>query len=60
LVDITQDPVKFFPKNIGESIVWVLDNWEQNITYIFNFNKKIKDNWTWLGITNKYIELFNK
>ncbi|MFH1836624.1 MAG: glycosyltransferase family 4 protein [Candidatus Omnitrophota bacterium] len=58
LAAITEDHHKNFSQNVGRAIVWVVDNWSGSRDRVKNFNKKIKEVWTWEGIGKQYLELF--
>jgi len=58
LAEITSDHDRYFAENIGKGIVWSVDNWEKSVDHILNFNKKIREFWTWRGVAEQYIEIF--
>jgi len=58
LAQITDKPKEKFTKNIGKAISYVAKNWQEASSKVFNFNDKIRETWTWEGISKQYIELF--
>ena len=58
LAHITADPEINLARNIGEAIVWSIDNWDRCRQNVIDFNDKIRSTWTWEGIGEQYVELF--
>lgn len=58
LADITSVPKENLASNIGKAVAWCVDNWDEGLQHVLNFNDKIRSTWTWEGIAGQYIELF--
>jgi len=60
LAKITNDYSANFSGNIGKAIEWTVNNWPIAREHVLNFNKKIRDTWTWESIANAYLKLFGR
>jgi len=58
LAKITRDHNANFANNIARGIVWTVENWQECVSHVLKFNKKIRSNWTWESIAEQYLELF--
>ncbi len=56
----TEDPYKNLASNIGQAIVWTIENWDTGADRVIAFNRRIRKYWTWEGISEQYLELFEK
>jgi glycosyltransferase involved in cell wall biosynthesis len=60
LAKITENHHTNLANNIGKSIVWTINNWQECVQKVLTFNKRIKERWTWEGISKQFLELFKK
>lgn len=60
LAKITENHHTNLANNIGKSIVWTIDNWQVCVPKVLTFNRRIKERWTWEGISKQFLELFTK
>ncbi len=60
LVNISENFQKDLPSNIGKAVVWATENWGRCTSNILNFNRKIRQLWTWEGISKQYLKLFSE
>ena len=58
LAKITEDYRNNLANNIGKAIAWTIDNWQRCSQNVIAFNKKIRQKWTWEGISTQYLDLF--
>jgi glycosyltransferase involved in cell wall biosynthesis len=58
LAKITEDYQSNFAENVGKAITWIIDNWTGSVKGVLEFNKKIRNTWTWESIARQYLELF--
>jgi len=58
LAKITDDYSANLSRNIGKAINWTVDNWPAAREHVLNFNKKIRNTWTWESISDAYLKLF--
>jgi glycosyltransferase involved in cell wall biosynthesis len=58
LARITEDPEINLAGNIGKAVTWTVENWNESVQHVLNFNEKIRSTWTWEGIGKQYLGLF--
>jgi len=58
LAKITDDYSANLSENIGKAVNWTVDNWSAAREHVLNFNKKIRNTWTWESIADAYLKLF--